>query len=109
MDTHLLPKDRTKVRFTDSDNFEHTGIFLADENMFFIGYEDSGDFRFPFQIKHWENLDDSNNDFLDITKHIIISQYEAIKTYKSFEEKGYTKKQLKAVRDLFDAFNIDYK
>ena len=114
MDTHLLPKDQEKVRFTDTNDFEHTGIFLADENMFYIGYEERGDFRFPFQIKHWESIDDTNtNDtylrVTDITQLIVISHDQAYNTYKSFEKKGYSQEQLKAVRDLLNVFNLNYK
>jgi hypothetical protein len=87
---------------------EHTGIFLANENMFFIGNEDSGDFRFPFQINHWESIDDTNRNFA-IDDIRIISHNEAFTTYKSFEKKGYSQEQLKAVRDLLDVFNLNYK
>lgn len=114
MDTHLLPKDQEKVRFTDTDGVEHIGIFLADENMFFIGDEVAGDFRFPFQINYWESIDDINPNYayspnIDITQLIVISHDQAFQTYKSFEEKGYSKKQLKAVRDLLDIFKLNYK
>lgn len=62
-----LPKDKSKVHFTDDQNREYDGVFIKEENgnasMFLIGFsEESSDFRFPIEIVDWHYLDDGNDD-----------------------------------------------
>ena len=56
------PKDNSKVHFTDDQNREYDGRFIEDENMFFIGFEDRGGFRFKYEVIDWHYLDDKNDD-----------------------------------------------
>jgi len=55
--TEIRPKDNQKVSFTDGDGETFEGIFIADEDMFFIGFEETGDFLYASQIESWKPLD----------------------------------------------------
>jgi hypothetical protein len=35
------------------------GLWIEDESMFFIGFEDAGDFRFAHEILKWGYLDEN--------------------------------------------------
>ena len=53
----LRPKDNQRVSFTDDNGEKHEGIYIEDEDMFFIGFDDTGDFIFASQIDSWTPLD----------------------------------------------------
>jgi hypothetical protein len=62
-----LPKDNSRVHFTDDQNKEYDGIFVAEGNgnpsMFLVGFgEGSSDFRFVMEVIDWHYLDDNDND-----------------------------------------------
>jgi hypothetical protein len=62
-----LPKNNSRVHFTDDEGNEFDGIFIeaTDDNvaMFLVGFgKGSSDFRFPMEITDWNYLDDENND-----------------------------------------------
>lgn len=51
-----MPNSNEKVRFVDEDGSEFTGTFIADEDMFFIGEDETGDFRYSNQIFVWTSI-----------------------------------------------------
>jgi hypothetical protein len=60
-----LPKNNSRVHFTDDQNKEFDGIFIeeTDDNvaMFLVGFgEGSSDFRFPMEVVDWHYLDDKD-------------------------------------------------
>jgi len=52
----LPAQNDAKVWFTDDENGEHIGIWIEPENMFYIGFANSGDFRYKFEVKAWGYL-----------------------------------------------------
>jgi len=55
----MIPTENNlPIRFIDMDNNVYDGLFIQKENLFFIGFEESGDFLFSFQVKAWEKLSD---------------------------------------------------
>ena len=78
-----LPKDNSKVRFTDDQNREYDGRFIEDENMFYIGFEDRGDFRYSFEVIEWNYLDGANDDDTHV-KH----EASETKEEETFEHKN---------------------
>ncbi len=50
------PKDNQKVRFTDFNGKTYDGLYIQSEDMFFIGFEESGDFLFRLQVKSWKEI-----------------------------------------------------
>jgi hypothetical protein len=62
-----LPKNNSKVHFTDDRGNEFEGIFIEAEggnvDMFLVGFgEGSSDFRFPMEVTDWHYLDDNNDE-----------------------------------------------
>jgi hypothetical protein len=62
-----LPKDNSRVHFTDDQNKEFDGLFVAEGNgnpsMFLVGFgEGSSDFRFAMEVVDWHYLDEKDND-----------------------------------------------
>ena len=51
-----VEENEVKVSFVDLDNQYHEGIFIPKENIFFIGFGESGSFKFPFELKSWKYL-----------------------------------------------------
>jgi hypothetical protein len=43
------------------DNVVYAGVYVASEKMFYIGFEESGDFLFSFDVKRWIKM----NEFLN--------------------------------------------
>jgi len=61
-----LPKNNDKVWFvTKSSKATHIGIWLQNEDMFFIGFGESGDFRYSFQIDYWGYLDEEDLQYVE--------------------------------------------
>lgn len=52
------PKDNQHISFKDKKGNEHEGIFIEDENMFFIGFEETGDFLYFAEVVSWKPLED---------------------------------------------------
>ena len=52
-----LPFCNQRVRFIDDKGIEHFGIFIENENMFFIGFHQYGSFRFTYQVIAWINYE----------------------------------------------------
>lgn len=52
----LPSKGVIAVKFTDKNDNDYEGLYIAKENMFFIGFSESGSFRFTFEIKSWEKI-----------------------------------------------------
>lgn len=55
--TETRPQDNQKVLFTDEEGNEHEGLYIEDEDMFFIGFDDTGDFLYAMQVQSWKPLD----------------------------------------------------
>lgn len=47
------PDSDRKIEFTDVDGNTFKGLFIKEEDMFFIGFGLTGDFRYSFQIHEW--------------------------------------------------------
>ena len=47
------PEEDRKIGFTDVDGETHKGLYIKEEDMFFIGFGLTGDFRYAFQIHEW--------------------------------------------------------
>jgi hypothetical protein len=102
-----LPKDNSKVHFTDDQNREYDGRFIEDENMFFIGFEDTGDFRHSFEIIDWHYLDDKNDDDSQ-AKHEASETAEqeiAEHEYDVYDNKRMLKNQAKEVEHHSEELN----
>jgi len=86
--TDCKPKDGEVIVFKDDNNVEHHGIFIEKEDMFFIGYEDCGEFRFSNQVEFWRYLTkDESAEFvikqtLDLIEHTL-NQYFLTKIYQN--------------------------
>ena len=52
-----LPRDNQKITFETISGESFYGTFIEEEKMFFIGHEDSGDFRYEWQVKQWKPAD----------------------------------------------------
>lgn len=51
-----LPKDNQVVLFKLTDSIENwvlAGIYVEAEKMFFIGFEQVGDFKYSFDVLEW--------------------------------------------------------
>jgi hypothetical protein len=57
-----MPKDKSRIHFTDDEGREYDGSYIESDNMFFIGFEDKGDFRYGFEITEWHYLDGTDDD-----------------------------------------------
>ena len=62
-----LPKNNSKVHFTDDKGGEFDGLFIEAEggnvDMFLVGFnEGSSDFRYPMEVTDWHYLDDNNDE-----------------------------------------------
>jgi hypothetical protein len=62
-----LPKNNSRVHFTDDKGNEFDGVFIEAEggnvDMFLVGFwEGSSDFRFPMEVTDWHYLDGNNDD-----------------------------------------------
>jgi hypothetical protein len=62
-----LPKNNSRVHFTDDKGNEFDGVFIEAEggnvDMFLVGFwEGSSDFRFPMEVTDWHYLDDNNDE-----------------------------------------------
>jgi hypothetical protein len=58
-----LPQDGQKVTFkptenNNANNLEFDGIYIKSEDMFFIGFEETGDFLFSSQVAFWKLCDE---------------------------------------------------
>jgi hypothetical protein len=40
----------------DVDDITYEGIYIKSEDMFFIGFEDEGDFLFSFGVSFWKTI-----------------------------------------------------
>ena len=101
-----LPKDNSKVHFTDDQNREYYGRFIEDENMFFIGFEDRGDFRYSFEIIDWKYINDVDDDAH--AKHEASETAEEEKAehkYDVYDNKRMLKNQAKEVEHHSEELN----
>ena len=56
-----LPQENKPIQFRDTYGNLWEGTYIKEEDMFFIGFDDNGDFRYSFQIIDWEYIDKSKN------------------------------------------------
>jgi len=47
------PEEDRKIAFTDVEGMTHKGLYIKEEDMFFIGFGLTGDFRYSFDIHEW--------------------------------------------------------
>lgn len=52
-----LPQENKPLQFRDTYGNLWEGTYIKEEDMFFIGFEDGGDFRYSFQVTEWEYTD----------------------------------------------------
>ena len=56
-----LPNDMDKIWFvTTKTRTTHIGYWIESEKMFFIGFGNKGDFKYPHEIEYWGYLDDED-------------------------------------------------
>jgi hypothetical protein len=57
-----LPNEEEPLRFKVTDK-SYVGFYIASEEMFFIGFEESGDFKWQWEVTDWEYLKETDKDF----------------------------------------------
>ncbi len=50
------PGEDKPIKFITKDGDIFAGTFIKEENMFYIGFGDQGQFYFSWQIVHWEYI-----------------------------------------------------
>jgi hypothetical protein len=50
----IKPKEDKKIEFTDIYGNTYKGTYIIDEDMFFIGFGLTGDFRYSYQVNNWK-------------------------------------------------------
>jgi hypothetical protein len=53
------PYDQQKVVFRTSLGKEFVGLFIEKEDMFFVGFEEQGDFLFSQEVEFWKDYCDT--------------------------------------------------
>ena len=51
-----LPLEKLPIIFESVDGEVHKGTYVSDEQMFFIGFKDKGDFKFLWEVESWEYI-----------------------------------------------------
>ena len=51
-----LPIEKIPIIFELVDGEVHRGTYISDEQMFFIGFKDEGDFKFLWEVKSWQYI-----------------------------------------------------
>jgi hypothetical protein len=49
----IKPEENRKIEFTDIYGNTFKGLYIKDEDMFFIGFGLTGGFRYAFDIHNW--------------------------------------------------------
>lgn len=52
----IKPEEDRKIQFTDVYGETFKGQYIASEDMFFIGFALTGDFRYSYQIHNWKYI-----------------------------------------------------
>ena len=52
----IKPEEDRKIEFTDIYGNTFKGLYIKDEDMFFIGFALTGDFKFPNEIHNWKYI-----------------------------------------------------
>lgn len=52
----IKPEENRKIEFTDINGVTYKGQYIASEDMFFIGFALTGDFKFSDQIHNWKYI-----------------------------------------------------
>lgn len=52
----IKPEEDRKIQFTDVYGETFKGQYIASEDMFFIGFALTGDFRYSNQIHNWKYI-----------------------------------------------------
>lgn len=56
-----MPKDNSRIWFITKQGQKYNGLYIAQENMFFVGFEETSEnFFFRFQIAFWGYLDETD-------------------------------------------------
>ena len=52
----IKPEENRKIQFTDIHGVTFKGQYIASEDMFFVGFALTGDFRFANEIHNWKYI-----------------------------------------------------
>jgi len=55
-ETSPLPLEKLPIIFETLDGVVHRGTYLPEEQMFFIGFDENGEFRFVWEVQSWEYI-----------------------------------------------------
>ena len=58
MSLDVYPTMITPIIFIDEDDNRHEGLFIPKEEIFYIGFDDVGEFKFKFQAFSWIEMTD---------------------------------------------------
>ena len=52
----IKPEENRKIEFTDIYGNTFKGLYIKDEDMFFIGLGLTGDFMYSYEIHNWQYI-----------------------------------------------------
>jgi hypothetical protein len=52
----IKPQDNRRIEFTDINGVTYKGEYISTEDIFFIGFALTGDFKFPKEIHNWKYI-----------------------------------------------------
>lgn len=52
----IKPQEDRKIEFVDIYGNTYKGLYIKDEDMFFIGFGLTGDFMFSYEIHNWKYI-----------------------------------------------------
>tara|TARA_R110001606_G_scaffold374741_1_gene532674 strand:- start:562 stop:741 length:180 start_codon:yes stop_codon:yes gene_type:complete len=54
--TIALPLENLPIIFDTIEGQVHSGTYVAEEQMFYVGFKDGGDFKFIWEVETWEYI-----------------------------------------------------
>tara|TARA_Y100001937_G_C7116082_1_gene330186 strand:- start:1447 stop:1827 length:381 start_codon:yes stop_codon:yes gene_type:complete len=55
-----VPKERKPIQFRNTDGDWLEGVYIEAEQMFYLGYEESGEFLFHCDVTDWEYISEKD-------------------------------------------------
>lgn len=52
----IAPEENRKIEFTDVYGVTYKGQYIKSEEIYFIGFALTGDFKFPHEIHNWKYI-----------------------------------------------------
>lgn len=52
----IKPQENRKIEFTDVYGVTYKGQYIESEDIYFIGFALTGDFKFPHEIHNWKYI-----------------------------------------------------